>query len=429
MTEDTQERSSNLQALYDRATELRKDFAELPEGQRSAETNPALQAMFDEVNTLDAQITLAELEERRAKALEQGPTAATAGVRSAHGNRVTSIGEALVTDDLIKFGQSSRAVGELSYGIENRGSLADMIHVRAVGEWSATGPTKIYGPPGTSSYATTGAATLLPVGQPIAPVPRHARLFLRDLMPKMTTTLAQIPYVRELNPTTYEAASAVAEGGTKPNATLSFTAAKADPTVIAATLVISKQLFEDAAAVVQYVNTRLPYIVAFKEDAEFLKGSGTWPDIPGIYNTTGVQTQGAVGTTTAQTFGTAYADVELHDGTPTAVVLNPTDAWKMFTKRAAGGSGTFDAGTPFSALPLTIWGVPSYRTRVMSKGTALVGDFTLGGMIVDRESVNVNVYRERYAELNQVLLVCEERVGVAWFRPDLFVKCTIPAAG
>ena len=58
----------------------------------------------------------------------------------------------------------------------------------------------------------------------------------------------------------------MAEGGTKPNATLDFAGQKADPTVLATTLVISKQLFEDAAAVVQYINQRLPYLVKFKED-------------------------------------------------------------------------------------------------------------------------------------------------------------------
>jgi HK97 family phage major capsid protein len=164
--------------------------------------------------------------------------------------------------------------------------------------------------------------------------------------------------------------------------------------------------------------------VKFKEDAEFLNGSGTWPDIQGILGTTGVLTQSAVSSDNAQTFAAAFAQVENHDGTPTAVVLNPTNAWTMFSKRAAGGSGTFDAGAPFSALPLTVWGVPTYRTRAIAANTALVGDFQLGGMIVDREQVNVETYRERYAELNQILLVCEERVGLMVFRPDLFVNVT-----
>jgi HK97 family phage major capsid protein len=98
----------------------------------------------------------------------------------------------------------------------------------------------------------------------------------------------------------------------------------------------------------------------------------------------------------------------------------------MFTKRAAGGSGTFDAGTPFSALPLTVWGVPTYRTRAMPAGSCLPADFDRGAMVVDREQVNVNTYNERYAEQNLVLLICEERVGLMIFRPDLFVNCSLP---
>jgi len=426
MTDTGQEaKTPNIQALYDRAAELRKDFAELPEGQRSADANAALQGMFDEVNLIDAQITLAEMEERRSHALSVGPAAATAsGIRSSRGHEVRSVGQRIVNDELVKWAQGSRPGSEFMLDLSDQGTLQEMLDTRAVQDWSTGGPPGV-----TTSGTSTGASDLLPVGQPIAPVPRQARLFLRDLFPKMTTTLAAIPYVRELNPTTYESASAVAEGGTKPNATLSFQAAKADPTVIAATLVISKQLFEDAAAVIQYINQRLPYIVAFKEDQEFLKGSGNWPDIEGLVNTPGIQLQGPVGTTTAQTFGTAFAKVELHDGSPTAVVINPAQAWKMFTHRAAGGAGTFDAGTPFSALPLTVWGVPSYRTRAMTTGKALVGDFQLGGMIADREAVNVQMYRERYAELNQILLVCEERVGLLTFRPDLFVTATIPTNG
>jgi HK97 family phage major capsid protein len=61
----------------------------------------------------------------------------------------------------------------------------------------------------------------------------------------------------------------------------------------------------------------------------------------------------------------------------------------------------------------------------MALNSALVGDFQLGAMIADREQVNVQTYRERYAELNQILLVCEERVGLMVFRPDLFVNTTL----
>lgn len=411
--------SLSLDELYGKCAELRSEFADMPEGVRSEEDSDRLSAMFSLVNELDAQITLGELEDRRANA--RLASVAGGGLRSENGIEHRSFGDLVVNEELVKWARSGQS-GNSVYrqDLDGQGSLEQML-LRAVSEFGTAGPGT------TATYNTvdaSGAGNLLPNGQPIAPVPRQARLFLRDLIPKMTTTLAALPYVQEYAPTAYESASAVAEGMNKPNATLSFVAAKADPTVIAATLVISKQLFEDSSAVVQYINQRLPYIVAFKEDQEFLNGSGTWPEITGILNTAGVLSQAAVNTDNAQTYGQAFAQVELHDGTPTAVVVNPINAWNMFTKRAAGGSGTFDAGTPFSALPLTVWGVPTYRTRAMPVNESLVGDFQLGAMIADREQVNVETYRERYAEVNQILLVCEERVGLMVFRPDLFCAVT-----
>lgn len=412
---------ASLDELYDMGSELRKELAAIPELNRTDDEDVRVRALCDEANELDTRITLTELEDRRA----QHALASTMGGIRGDISDTRSLGELLVTPELVDWAARSHGVryGEHSgdhweMTIEQMGSAAQLF-TRSVAEWGSSGP------PGYSNanMDPSQAAALLPQGQPIAPIPRQARLYLRDLIPVMTTTLAQIPYVQELNPTNFESASAVAEGGNKPNATLSFVGAKADPTVLAATLVISKQLFEDAAAVVQYINNRLPYLVKFKEDNEFLNGSGTWPDITGILNTGGILSQG-LDADNATTFGAAFAKVENQDGTPTAVVLNPSNAWKMFTQRAAGGSGTFDAGTPFSALPLTIWGVPTYRTRAISLDSALVGDFQLGAMIADREQVNIETYRERYAEQNQIFLVCEERVGLMVFRPDLFVSVT-----
>jgi hypothetical protein len=397
------------------ASELRGDLSDLDPSEPSF--GDRVVNMARDAELVDTHLTLLDIEEYRSQA--PAPAAIGGGMSRSTREGTRSLGEQVVNDEMVTWAKGHGQEWHMS--LENVGSL-DQMFTRAVGEWASGGPP---------NYDPSGAGNLLPVGQPIAPIPRQARLYLRDLIPTMTTTLAAIPYVQELNPTLYESASTVAEGGLKPNATLSFVGAKADPTVIAATLVISKQLFEDAQAVVQYINTRLPYLVKFKEDNELLNGTGTWPDITGILQTAGVQTQaynpysGGSGSNNAQTLGAAFAEIENHDGTPTAVVLNPFNAWSMFVSRAAGGSGTFDAGTPFSALPLTVWGVPTYRTRAMPLNSALVGDFQLGAMIADREEVNIATYRERYAELNQILLVCEERIGLMVFRPDLFSNVTL----
>jgi HK97 family phage major capsid protein len=434
---------ASVEDVETRLKELKQEFIDLSEGRRDDVDDNALKAMIREVDSLDTFLTLSAAVQRR----EQAKIAATAGALTADGIR--EIGSQIVTEEIVRIIERSsdkpvsRTLladvgfeGTRGREVSNWLQLAGMYgpndgYRAAVTEWGSSGPGTT-GPAGTN-YDTTASGALAPRGQPIAPVPRQAKLYLRDLMSKTTTTMADVPYVRELNPTTYEStasggATTVAEGSPKPTANLSFQAAHAPMTTVATTLVISKQMFADAPMVVQYINNRLPYLVKFTEDAQILNGNGTWPNNQGILNVSGIQTstRGSIAAGDyAPQIGTGFALVENVDGAATAVVMNPLDAWTMFTKRAAGGSGTFDAGTPFSTLPLTVWGEPVYRSRVYTQGTALVADFTRGGMLIDRESVNVQVYNERYAEQNLVLLICEERLGTAWFRPDLFCQVTL----
>lgn len=426
----------SLEELDVRGAELRADLCKLHEGERSDETSNRLRQLLGEVEVFDKIYTLARLEAARATERAAAEHARSMGPRGAtgeHGLRIVeTIGQRLVGSeamrDFVERGWRS-ANGDAQLMLEvsgfvdyNSRQVYDEQGLRAVTEFGAGGP-------GNAGTGTVNS--LLPVGQPIAPMPRQARLAMRDLIPSQATTLPRVPYVRELNPTASElGASAVAEGNVKPDGSVNFEGANADPTVIAVSLSPTKQLWEDAPLVVAYINQRLPYLVRFKEDAEILNGSGTWPDITGIKNVSGVQAQAAVSGEYAITIGNAIAKVENVDGVATGAVLNPTDAWAMFTKRASGGSGTFDAGVPFSIRAidaLTVWGLPTVRSRAYAAGSALVGDFAHGAMIIDREGVNVQVYPQHsdYAARNQVLVLCEERVGLAVWRPDLFVNATL----
>lgn len=423
-------KEANPDEVLERLKELREEFTNLDEGRRAEIGDDGLRAMIDEVNELDTFLTMSSaIEEREARRVK-----ATAATLLEDGTR--SLGEIWGTDDMFAAVARSNGVPfEQSFeGDEGRrmsrwlraAGIMGSEGIRAVTEWGSSGPP---------AFDPTDAGGLLPrLGQPIAPMPRQAKLYLRDLLPSMPTTFPTVPYVRELNPVGYEAAisggaTTVAEGSTKPTAQLSFVSVNAPVSVVAATLTLSKQMFQDAPAVIAYVNQRLPYLVKLAEDAQFLNGNGSWPNITGITNTSGILSDDNSGEYSAGDYapqiGNAFAKVENQDGVPTAVVMNPTDAWTMFVKRAAGGSGTFDAGTPFSALPLTVWGVPTYRSRVYAQGSALVGDFERGAMVADREQVNLQTYNERYAEQNLVLLICEERVGLLVPRPDLFCETTL----
>lgn len=422
MTETLNYAEMSVEDLRSRASELRHDFAEKTRAEQRDEEGA--RAILQEVNDLDLHLTVAlhQIEREFERSAGPGPLAGT-GDFGGGDEGFRSIGDFIVNDPTmqswVENGMRAAEGGRESFQF----SLPTGIEgLRVVSEFGAGGP---------GNNAVGGINSLLPVGQPIAPLPRQARLFMRDLIPVQKTTLAVVPYVRELTPTASESgASAVSEGNVKPDVSLNFQPATAYVTVIAANLSPTKQLWEDAPLVVAYINQRLPYLVKFKEDAEFLNGDGTFPNVDGLAHIAGHQTQGAVNTDDAQTLGMAIAKIENVDGDATAVVMNPTDAWSMFTKRAAGGSGTFDAGTVFSLgqpRVLTVWGLPTLRSRAYAAGSALVGDYQRGAMILDRQETNVQVYPQHsdYAARNQILVQCEERVGLLVPRPDLFVVATM----
>jgi len=307
--------------------ELRTEFAGLSEGTRNDEGNARVRAISAEAAQLDTHLTLALVEEQRQ--IERFGGGTTAAFQQVGGGNIRSGGEEWIESEAFKAWER--------HGMAGEGFRADLnIGIRAF-EAGVRDPSFIgtdFGSGGPPNPSTGALNTLLPVGQPIPPAPRQAKLYLRDLIPVINTTLPQIPYVRELSPTSTEmGASAVAEGLVKPDVSLNFQGDSAAPAVVAADLTLSKQLFEDAAFVVQYINGRLPYLVKFQEDYQFLQGSGGYPNIRGILNTTGVQTATPVTGDPALGIGNALAQLEVADGEGTAVVMHPTNAWLMFTRR------------------------------------------------------------------------------------------------
>ncbi len=268
----------------------------------------------------------------------------------------------------------------------------------------------------------------MPRGTPIPPVPRTMRLFVRDVLSVQETGLNSIPYIRELNPATNEGgATAVAEGAAKPEVTMQFVGVDAPVQVIAAWIPVTRQIIEDAPTLRGYIDTRLAYMLALREEAQVLNGSGTSPNLRGIRQTTGLQTQ-AFSVDRASTLGLAIGKIENVDGDPDAVAMNPIDFWAMMTTRSANQfDGGFGAGLPFGPAPRTIWGLTTIRTRSMESGVALVGSYALGATLFDRQETTIRTYEQHasFATENKVLVLAEERVALAVHRPDFFVEADV----
>lgn len=279
------------------------------------------------------------------------------------------------------------------------------------------------------SSSSDGPGLLRPTGTPIPPVPRQMRMFLRDLIPATDTNLASVPYVRELTPATNEtAASSVAEGAVKPEVTMQFVDADAPVRKLAAWVPVTEEILADAPTLRGYIEARLRYMLAFREQDQFLNGNGIAPDLEGIRVVAGTQTQGATNNDVQKDIAVGAGKVELVDGEATGIVMNPGDFWSQVAERRSTHPDGEAVGTaPFGAPPPTLWGLPVVRTRAMATLTGLLGDFQRGAQIFDRTGVTLRESdsHDDWFIYNKRALLVEERVALAIYRPDFFVKLTL----
>lgn len=274
-----------------------------------------------------------------------------------------------------------------------------------------------------------------PVGTPLPPQVRQRRLFVRDLLTVVPTTLNSVPYIREKNVVTNELGmGTVAEGAAKPEVVIEFDRDDAPIRKIAGWIPVTSEIMDDAPTLRGYIDARLGYMVAIKEEQQVLNGSGTSPQLKGIRNFSGVQTQAAVypavtsGTPAdvPATIGLALGLVENVDGDADAIVMTPADFWQGLTTRYLNQfDGTEDShNVSLNANPRNLWGYPVVTTRAATTDEALVGSFRMGATLFDRQQTVIKTTDSHsdYFTLNKLVVLAEERVGLAVNRPDFFVK-------
>lgn len=353
-------------------------------------------------------------------------------------NEIETIDKAL---DLIGMQQVSTrsvpaaAAADLNGHTEYRSAGQRVTDDEGFRSWMAqnAGQGRLYGPSpavevrtlvSNSASDATAAGLLLPVNQPYPVGINRQRLFIRDLLDVQSTTLSAIHYVRVTKASTGTSASTVAEAGTKPETAVTFTPDLAPVQVIAANIPLTTQVLEDAQTVVSYINGQLVYELKLTEENEILHGNGVNPDLKGLYQYA-IQTQSFT-TSAVQTIAAAIGKIEIANGDPDGIAMNPVNFWSMVSARAST-SGVMDAGTPFANAPLNVWGLPVVRTNSMASNKALVGSYALGATLWDRQQANVRVFEQHsdYAIKNMVLLQAEERVALSVNRADYFVDTTL----
>lgn len=274
---------------------------------------------------------------------------------------------------------------------------------------------------------TTFTQTSFPLPQirlDLPPIqPGEQQPTVADLFPQGRTATQTIRYMEET--TTTQAASETDEQGSKPEAALAFTERSSEVRKIAVSLPITDEALDDTPFIESYIDERLRAFVRYREDSQFLvgSGSGTPTQLRGILNVSGILTQAKGTDPTPDAVYKAMVLIRTNSYLqPTGAVFHPLDWQDVRLLRTA--DGIYIWGNPSEAGPERIWGLNVVQTTALTQNTGLVGAFSEGAMVFRRAdlSMSIGFVNDQFVKNMRTILV-EERVALVVFRPKAF--CTV----
>lgn len=255
-------------------------------------------------------------------------------------------------------------------------------------------------------------------------MPGMRRLTIRQLLSQGRISSNSLEYVRE-NVYVNNAAP-VAEGTLKPESDISFSKQTANVKTIAHWIQASRQIMDDAPALESYVNNRMLFGLALKEEQQLLNGTGTGDDLEGLNKVaTAYDTSLSVAADTrADIIAHAVYQVTESEFDASGIILNPRDWHAIAMLKDAEGRYIFGGPSAFAAN--VMWGLPVVPTRAQAKNTFTVGGFDLCSQVWDRMDATIEVSREDRDNFvkNMLTILCEERLALAHYRPQAIIKGT-----
>jgi HK97 family phage major capsid protein len=240
-----------------------------------------------------------------------------------------------------------------------------------------------------------------------------------------------VQYVKETGYANAAASLSETAGTTKPQSDIKFDVLTSNVTTIAHWVLATRQILDDVPMLQSYIDGRLRYGLALVEENQLLNGSGTGTDLAGIYTqATAFAPPITIPATVTRidVLRLAMLQTALSELMSTGVVLHPAD-WAAI-ELLKDSQGRFIVGNPQGTLTPTLWGQPVVSTQSMATGKFLTGAFQLGAQIFDRMDAVVEISTEddQNFRKNLVTVLAEERLALAVYRPEAFVKGDFAAA-
>lgn len=292
-------------------------------------------------------------------------------------------------------------------------------------DWNVTSKLSIGISAAITSLDSSAGSLVVPDRQPgIVGLPQR-RLTIRDLIAPGRTQSNMIEYVKETGFTNNAAPVSENPTNDKPESDLDFELVQSGVKTIAHLVRASKQILDDAAQLSSYIDARLRYGLQLKEELQLLKGSGAGNNLNGIYTQATAYSNPGV-TVQNQTWidqlRLALLQAELAEYYADGIVLSPIDWAAMELTKDA--QNKYIMANPFALTGPVLWSRPVVATQSMDAGDFLVGAFKLGAQVYDREDANVVISTEDKDNFskNMITIRAEERLALAVYRPEAFVK-------
>lgn len=265
--------------------------------------------------------------------------------------------------------------------------------------------------------------------------------FIRQLLPSVTTTSNAVEVVRESVFTNAASAQAPGSASTaigagefqnKSQSNVTYEFITVPVRTFAHFIPASRQVLSDAPMLQRLVDSKLVYGLNLLSDTQLLFGDGTNQNLTGLMVDSGVETVGQIasGTTAAQRPGAMLDHIRaaitrcqtFNYGNVNGIVLNPVDWGTLET--AKGTDGHYIWVSVPNGGESRLWRVPVIVSNAMTVNNFLLGDWTMGATVYDREGIDIRV-AEQHASMfvqNAVAILAEERYGFGIEQPKAFCK-------
>jgi HK97 family phage major capsid protein len=172
------------------------------------------------------------------------------------------------------------------------------------------------------------------------------------------------------------------------------------------------------------VNNRLGFMVRQRLASQILVGDGIAPNLKGLLNTAGINTQakGADATPDA-VYKAMVLCMTVGFAIPDLAVFNALDWQDVKLLRTA--DGIYIWGSPADANPDRIWGLSVAIEQGLTQNTAVVGAFGVFSELDIKKGLTVETgYNNDDWTKNLQTVRAEMRAAVVYYRPSAFTQIT-----